>query len=213
MVTSDVVATSIGDDREAAKEVIEANPLKIRLMEEVTKEDIRALQLESLLEAFQSAVDEKEQLIVLESVILEDIREVKLKVDDEIILKELTNAIDDKRRMIDSEKVICKEITAVSVSLAKEILETRNKIEKLQNFVATFPENFGNDGKEGAQSYEMLLQSSIEVTYYYPYFYVNHFPHRFNINHMSFSSSMSQIFFLYLSFSISMYPFIMSCNY
>ena len=166
--TSDVFSTvltsaTIEDGVEGTKASFETNIMKTRLMEEVIKEDVRAIQLESLLEAFKSAVDEKEQLIALESNILADIKDVKSKVNDETVLNELSNAISEKSRLIDGEKGVCKEITAVVISLAAEISETRNKIAELQEVVATTPDRIEGDGGEGSQDYQKLLQSSIEV--------------------------------------------------
>jgi altronate dehydratase len=140
------------------------NPMKARLVEEVAKEDMRAVQLESLLEAFQSAVVEKEQLITLETQILSEIREVKTKVTDEIILNELNAAIDEKSRLIDAERGICKEISAVSSSLASEVNETREKIAELQKVVDVLPEE-GNAIGGAMEDYQTLLKSSIEVSH------------------------------------------------
>ena len=163
MFSTVLTSTTIEDVGGGPKASFETNLMKTRLMEEVIKEDVRAIQLESLLEAFKSAVDEKEQLIALESKILADIKDVKLKVSDETMLNELSNAISEKSRLIDGEKGVCKEITAVVISLAAEIFETRNKIAELQKVVATTPESVEGDGGEGAQDYQKLLQSSIEV--------------------------------------------------
>lgn len=137
-------------------------PMKARLIEEVAKEDLRAVQLESLLEAFQSAVGEKEQLISLETQILSEMREVKRKVTDEVILNELTAAIEEKSRLIDAEKGICKEISAVSSSLASEVLETKAKIVELQKVVDVLPKE-ANAIVGAMEDYQMLLKSSIEV--------------------------------------------------
>lgn len=137
--------------------------MKARLVEEVAKEDMRATQLESLLEAFQSAVGEKEQLIILESQILSEIREVKTKVTDEIILNELSAAIEEKSRLIDAERAICKEISAVSSSLASEVNETREKIAELQKVIDVLPEE-ANAIVGAMEDYQTLLKSSIEVT-------------------------------------------------
>lgn len=137
-------------------------PMKARLIEEVAKEDLRAVQLESLLEAFQSAVGEKEQLISLESQILSEMREVKKKVVDEVILNELTAAIEEKSRLIDAEKGICKEISAVSSSLASEVFETRAKIVELQKVVDVLPKE-ANAIVGAMEDYQMLLKSSVEV--------------------------------------------------
>lgn len=139
-------------------------PMKARLVEEVAKEDLRAVQLESLLEAFQSAVGEKEQLITLETQILSEIREVKTKVTDEIILNELNAAIEEKSRLIDAERAICKEISAVSSSLASEVIETREKIAELQKVVDVLPEE-ANAIVGAMEDYQMLLKSSIEVSH------------------------------------------------
>lgn len=132
------------------------NPMQIRIADEAAKEEVRAVQLESLLEAFQSAIDEKEQLIGLETEILNEIKEVRTKVNDNAILSELNIAIEEKSMMIEEEKNTCKEVSAVSSSLATEIASTREKIAKLQSVVALFV-------AEGEEDYQMLLKSSIEV--------------------------------------------------
>lgn len=142
----------------------EMNPMKSRLVEEVTKEDVRAIQLESLLDAFQSAVEEKEQLITLETQILSEIRDVKKKVNDETMLSELNVAIDEKSRLIDAERAICKEISAVSSSLASEIDETRDKIVRLQNVIDALPDAVDATSAAAAVDYQSLLKSSIDVS-------------------------------------------------
>ena len=140
----------------------ESNPMKVRLIEEVEREDVRSTQLESLLDAFQSAVDEKEQVIKLESDILNEIREIKKKVVDEFILRELNAAIDEKSRLIEIEKGICMEISAVSSSLATQIYETKQKIVELQKVVNVLPDAIEKSGGS-TEAYLMLLKSSLEV--------------------------------------------------
>lgn len=148
------------EDVVAVKDV---NPFKSRLLEEAMKEDVRAIQLESLLEAFQSAVDEKEQLNKLANVILSEMRDLKMKVNDDVILMELDNAIDEKCKQIDAEQAVCSQITTVSTQLATEISNTRIKISELQKTLDNFPETEEGDNSERVQYYQTLLRQSIEV--------------------------------------------------
>ena len=140
----------------------DSNPMKVRLMEEAEREDVRSTQLESLLDAFQSAVDEKEQVIKLESDILNEIREIKKKVTDEFILKELNAAIEEKGRLIEIEKGICVEISDVSSSLATQIYETKQNVVELQKVIDVLPDAMEKSGGT-TEAYLMLLKSSIEV--------------------------------------------------
>lgn len=139
------------------------NSMKTRLVEEITKENICATQLESLLDVFKSAVVEKELFIATQSEILAEMKDVKTRVKDESILSELNSAILGKARIIDDETGICKEISGVSSSLSSEINETRLKIAELQAVVDALPDN--DDGNTvAAKDYQLLLKSSVEVS-------------------------------------------------
>ena len=141
---------------------VQINPMKTRLVEEINKENVCTAQLESLLDVFKSAVDEKEQFITAQSEILAEMKDVKIRVKDESILFELNSAILGKARIIEDETGICKEISGVSSSLLSEINETRLKVAELQAVVDALPDN--DDGNTvAANDYQMLLKSSIEV--------------------------------------------------
>ena len=102
------------------------------ILEEIEKETLRASQLEALLDAFQSAVTEKEQLIALEFNVLQQMQDVSLKVTDESILSELDIAIQEKSRQINAERQICVEITEVAAMLASEIAVSGTKMADLR---------------------------------------------------------------------------------
>lgn len=102
------------------------------MLEEIEKESLRASQLESLLDAFQSAVTEKEQLITLEFNILQQMQDVSLKVTDESILTELDLAIQEKSTQIAAERQICVEITDVAAVLESEINASGTKMSDLR---------------------------------------------------------------------------------
>lgn len=140
----------------------DSNPMKVRLIEEVEREDLRSTQLESLLDAFQSAVEEKEQVIKLESDILNEIKEIRAKVTDPFILIELNSAVEEKSALIEIEKGICMEISAVSSSLATQIRETQQKMVELQKVINVLPDAIEKSGGT-TEAYLMLLKSSIEV--------------------------------------------------
>ena len=138
------------------------NPMKTRLVEEIIKENDCITQLQSLLDVFQSSVDEKEQFIATQSEILAEMNDVKMRVKDESILFELNSAILGKARIIEDESGVSKEISGVSSSLSSEINETRLKIAELQAVVDALPDS--DDGNTvAAKDYQMLIKSSIEV--------------------------------------------------
>eukprot|EP00596_Hydrurales_sp_CCMP1899_P005741 CAMPEP_0119051246 /NCGR_PEP_ID=MMETSP1177-20130426/72924_1 /TAXON_ID=2985 /ORGANISM="Ochromonas sp, Strain CCMP1899" /LENGTH=425 /DNA_ID=CAMNT_0007030381 /DNA_START=177 /DNA_END=1451 /DNA_ORIENTATION=- len=153
------IKESIIDNKESNKipditvnEVIKANnPIKDRLLEEITKEDLRTTQLESLLEAFQSAVSEKEQLITLESSILEQMNDIRSKISDVKILQELDTTTLLKIQFIKNEQEIYTDISDVTKKLSKEVHETREKIINLQQFI-----------NEDKKEFQVELKASIE---------------------------------------------------
>ena len=147
--------------------------MKTRLVEEIIKENDCITQLQSLLDVFQSSVDEKEQFIATQSEILAEMNDVKMRVKDESILFELNSAILGKARIIEDESGVSKEISGVSSSLSSEINETRLKIAELQAVVDALPDS--DDGNTvAAKDYQMLIKSSIEVSTFKGVMHCNH---------------------------------------
>jgi hypothetical protein len=172
MVDANQPATIVTD-----KEVVDAQPtrvasgplvmneisvMKSRLEEEMRKEDVRATQLESLLGAFQSAADEKQQLIVVEEGIYSQMTNVRERVSDAGILKELDTAIKDKNALIEDETSTCKEVSSVSSRLAIEISDTRENIAELLQSIGAFAE-LNEVSKGDLEGYQKTLKASIEV--------------------------------------------------
>lgn len=187
---------SRGDASKTALEVdsinvmtVQINPMKTRLVEEIIKENVCTAQLESLLDVFKSAVDEKEQFIAAQIEILAEMNDVKIRVKDESILFELNSAILGKARIIEDETGICKEISGVSSSLLSEINETRLKVAELQAVVDALPDN--DDGNSvAAKDYQMLLKSSIEVRTIREVVYCEYIVFTFSQKYMTVSDSV-----------------------
>jgi hypothetical protein len=102
------------------------------LREEILKEDTRAAQLKSLYEAFQSAVEEKKELLALETGILAQMGDVRSTVTDASILSELEAVIAEKRKQIDAETAALHDISGVTAALAEEIAASSANVETLR---------------------------------------------------------------------------------
>jgi len=103
------------------------------LQEEILKEDTRAAQLKSLFEAFQSAVEEKKELLALETGILAQMADVRSTLTDDVsILSELEAVIAEKRKQIDAETAALHDISGVTAALAEEIAASAANVETLR---------------------------------------------------------------------------------
>lgn len=142
---------------------IELDIVKIRLGEEVEKEEQRALQLETLLDAFKSALDEKDQLVVIELEILSQMNDVIKKISDLSMINELEISKNVKNNLIEIERNICDAIRSITDSLALEISQTRMKITELQKVVLSFPND--STAESLLLDYQLQLKSSLQVRY------------------------------------------------
>ena len=120
--------SGLTSSRMTIQATIGIDPLK----EEISKEETRATQLRSLLDAFQSAVVEKEELLALEGGILTQMIDVRGTVADASILSELEFVIVEKGKQIDVETQVLDEISTVTATLAEEIAASLAKVDTLR---------------------------------------------------------------------------------
>jgi hypothetical protein len=100
-------------------------------------------------------VSEKEQLITLETNILEQMNDIRSKISDINILQELETATILKVQFIGNEKEIYTDISDVTKKLSNEVQETRTKIVNLQQII-----------KEDKREFQGDLKASVEVCIY-----------------------------------------------
>jgi hypothetical protein len=133
--------------------------------------------------AFQSAVSEKEQLITLESNILEQMNDIRSKISDANILQELDAATLLKIQFISDEQEIYTDISDVTRKLSNEVHQTRTKIINLQQVV-----------DEDKKEFQIELKASIEVSYVCLHIKKKNLPDLFSIFDNAEISCTSSIF-------------------
>jgi hypothetical protein len=157
------LSRSISKKQEVESIIIrEIDQLRVVISEEITTVRKRLLQLNTLYDSFKAALLSKNVLLISESKILEQMKDVRSKITEQVILSQLDDAVEKKSFLIDIERGICDEIKACGENINAEISEKQMKLQFLSDTYASLPPV---EDTEAARKYSWLeveaLQSSI----------------------------------------------------
>jgi len=157
------LSRSISKKQEVESIIIrEIDQLRVVISEEITTVRKRLSQLNTLYDSFKAALVSKNALLISESKILEQMKDVRSKITEQVILAQLDEAVEKKSFLIDIERGICDEIKACGENINSEISEKMMKLQFLSDTYASLPPV---EDTEAARKYSWLeveaLQSSI----------------------------------------------------
>ena len=139
-------ATVVGDvvPSAAITEQKVKNSKKEALLLDVKTEESRLTELDTLLDAFYSIIEEKEQIIAIEEELLSAVLGIRGKVSDSL-LTDLDTTSSDAIKMLEMERECCKNISLLASNLAVEIYDTKEMIAQTQKIVLSLPDFIDDD--------------------------------------------------------------------
>ena len=157
------LSRSISKKQEVESIIIrEIDQLRVVISEEIITVRKRLSQLNTLYDSFKAALLSKNALLISETKILEQMKDVRSKITEQVILAQLDEAVQKKSFLIDIERGICDEIKACGENINAEISEKMTKLQFLSDTYASLPPV---EDTEAARKYSWLeveaLQSSI----------------------------------------------------
>jgi len=157
------LSRSISKKQEVESIIIrEIDQLRVVISEEITTVRKRLSQLTVLYDSFTAALLSKNTLLISESKILEQMKDVRSKITEQVILSQLDEAVEKKSYLIDIERGICDEIKTCGENINAEIAETKMKLLFLSDTYAALPPV---EDTEAARKYSWTeveaLQSSL----------------------------------------------------
>eukprot|EP01038_Epipyxis_sp_PR26KG_P006411 gene6411-8825_t len=138
----------------------EMEDLRVNILEEIENEKKGLQQLEVLSFSFNEGLISKQDILAQESIVLEQMIEVRQKINETIILNQLDAAIAKKSELIDIERGVCVKVNECCDNIRAEIADAKEKLSSLINTLESLP---SSDDKLALRSYSWVEVESLQA--------------------------------------------------